>query len=217
VDIAELYLEAQRSFVAICGELTDDEWRSAVPCTPEWSVWDVLSHVAGVTDDIVHARVEGAATDPWTALQVERWRGTPRTELIEQWNEQIERAADMVQAVGEGRPPLDCHNHEHDVRQALGRPGNRESDIVRFTVERFGDVSVGRPVAVEFSDGGSMLLDRSGDRISLRGISRFEFMRSRLGRRSRSQVAAYGWSEPPSEELLDEWFAFGPSPIDIDE
>lgn len=215
MEIARLYTAAQRSFVALCDDLTDREWQTTVPCTPDWTVWDVLSHVAGVADDIVHGRVDGAATDPWTATQVDRWRHTPRAALIGQWTDQVEQAGAIVQAVGEARPPLDCHNHEHDVRHALGRPANRESEIIRWAVELFSDASVGRAVEIDFTDGGAVALEGAAAPIGLSGVSRFELMRARLGRRSRAQVTAYAWSEPPGDELLGEWFVFGPSPLDI--
>lgn len=217
MDISDTYLTAQRSFVALCDDLTESEWRTSVPCTPDWTVWDVLSHVAGVSDDIVNGRVEGAATDPWTATQVDRWQHMPRAALIAQWNDQVEQAGAIVEAFGEARPPLDCHNHEHDVRHALGRPANRESEIIRWAVELFADVSVGRAVRVDFTDGGAVAIEGTGDPIELRDVSRFELMRARLGRRSRAQVAGYTWSEPPNDDLFGEWFVFGPSPLDIDE
>ena len=215
LDIAGLYVEARRSFVALCDELTDVQWATTVPCNPDWRVWDVLSHVAGVTDDIVSGRVEGAATDPWTAAQVERWRETPRGELLDRWGRQIADAAGAIGAIGEIRPPLDCHTHEHDVRHALGLPGNRDSDLVRWTAARFGESPLARAVTIEFDDGEVLECAGRGAPVRLRGISRFELVRSRLGRRARSQVEAYEWSEPPAGELLADWFVFGPSPLPI--
>jgi hypothetical protein len=58
-------------------------------------------------------------------------------------------------------------------------------------------------------------LPGDGESRSLSGVTRFEVVRSRLGRRSRSQVLDYDWSEPPTDELLTAWFMFGPSEIDI--
>lgn len=207
-----MYVEARRSFVALCDGFSDDQWAAPVPCNPEWRVWDVLSHVAGVTDDIVQGRVDGAATDPWTAAQVERWRTTPRRDLIDRWGEQIEAAASAIDLIGEGRPPLDCHSHEHDVRHALGLPGNRDSALVRWMVDRFVDGEIGRRVDVVFDGGGTATIEGPGEAIGLAGVSPFELVRARLGRRSRDQVLGWGWSERPSDALLDAFFVFGPSP-----
>lgn len=215
MDTAQLYLDAQRSFVAVCEGLTESDWATTVPCNPNWTVWDVLSHVAGVTDDIINGRVEGAATDPWTAAQVGRWRDAPRDELMAQWERQIGDAAAAIAAIDEIRPALDCHSHEHDVRHALGRPGNRNSELVRWMASRFDGIPVGRAVEVEFDDGGGTTIAGTGDPLHLRNVSRFDFVRSRLGRRSSAQVRAYDWSELLPDDLLAEWFLFGPSPFDI--
>ena len=116
--------------VALLESLDDDDWATPVPCTPGWTIRDVLSHVAGVTDDIANGRVEGAGTDPWTAAQVERWRDVDQATLIAQWNSQIDGVADLLEQFGEVRPPIDCWSHEQDVRHALGREPNVPDDFV---------------------------------------------------------------------------------------
>jgi uncharacterized protein (TIGR03083 family) len=222
--IARLYLDAHRSFVALARTLEPDDWTAPVACCPGWTVRDVLSHVAGLADDIVNGRVEGAATEPWTAAQVERWRDAPVDELISQWEQQAPGVADALELIGESRPPIDCCTHEHDVRAALGRPGGRDSDVVRFATAALERVDSPVPVEVELTDGRRSAftsveaehdLENPHDRISVRGLDAFELFRSRLGRRSADQVRRYDWSEPPSDEVLDAWFFFGPSPVDI--
>ncbi len=210
-----MYVDAQRSFVALCETLTDEEWATPVPCNPGWTVRDVLSHVAGVTDDIANGRLEGAATDPWTETQVARWRGLAWGDLVDQWNEQLEAVAALLEAVGEFRPPFDCNSHEHDVRHAIGRFGSRDSELIGVMAQGLGRAGLGRPVSVELLDAEPLSLAGEGEPIVLRGLSRFEFVRARLGRRSAAQVRQFDWSEPPTEELLQAFFTFGPSPIDI--
>ena len=41
------------------------------PATPSWRAHDILAHLVGVTDDVVHGRLEGIASDPWTQAQVD--------------------------------------------------------------------------------------------------------------------------------------------------
>jgi uncharacterized protein (TIGR03083 family) len=213
--IARLYRDAQASMVTLLESLADDEWATPVPCTPGWTVRDVLSHVAGVTDDIANGRVEGAATDPWTAAQVERWRDVEPATLIQQWNSQIDAVADLLEQFGEVRPPIDCWAHEQDVRHALGREARVPEDFADAVVSRFGAVPVGPPVTITFVDGTQASIAGEGDPIELAGITQYEFARSRLGRRTREQVAGYDWSQAPSDELLSNWFAFGPSELPI--
>jgi uncharacterized protein (TIGR03083 family) len=213
--IASLYRQAQGSFLDLFQSLDEAQWSTPVPCTPAWSVRDVLSHVSGVTDDIVNGRTDGAATDRWTAAQVERSREADAADLIARWHDQIGRVADLLEAIGEVRPPVDCHAHEHDVRHALGLFDNQASDLIAFMTARFQRVPMGRPIAITFDDGATAEMPGDGDPIELGGLSQFEFVRSRLGRRTRDQVAAYDWSEPPGDGVLSKWFAFGPSEMPI--
>lgn len=216
MDIDVAYREAQRSFVELFRSLDDHEWAAPVPCTPDWTVRDVLSHVAGLADDVLRGNLAGAATDPWTAAQVERWRDADWRGLVAQWDTQVDDVAGALAAFDERRPPIDCHSHEHDVRHALGRPGRRDTELIRWIADGFRGVPVGRPVAVAV-DGVTLTIAGEGDPIALSGITRFELARSRLGRRSRAQVAAWDWSTPPTAAELDRWFVFGPASTDIDE
>lgn len=221
--IARLYVDAQRSFVELSRSLSDADWATPVPCCPGWTVRDVLSHVAGLADDLTHGRVEGAATDPWTAAQVERWRDATVDHLLAQWEEQAPAVGAVLEQLGEVRPPIDCCTHEHDVRGALGRPGNRDSELVMFAASALGRVDAPVPVEVELVDGRRFAWTSveaehdPSERRLVRGLDEFELFRSRLGRRSADQVRAYDWSEPPSDEVLDAWFTFGPSPLAIHE
>jgi uncharacterized protein (TIGR03083 family) len=215
---AALYLQAQQSFAATFRSLSADERALEVPSCPGWTVRDVLSHVAGVTDDLVHGRTDGVATDRWTAAQVARWRDVDAEELLAQWDAQTPAFAQAIEAIGERRPPIDCHAHEHDVRGAVKRPGNRDSAIVEQTAERMvRGVATSRPLRVELTDGRVWRGGGpTGDPLVLRGVTPYELFRSLLGRRSLAQVAAYDWSDDPSDALA-RWFWFGPSATDIDD
>jgi uncharacterized protein (TIGR03083 family) len=214
--IGERYLLAHASFAELARSLDDADWATPLPCTPAWSARDVLSHVAGIPDDAIAGRMEGAPGEAWTAAQVERNRSLTVDELLERWAAQAPGFADMLDQIGEGRPPLDCHSHEHDLRQALGRPGNRESVIIEAAAEGFAQLR-GHEFAIEFDDG-SMLGAGDGS-VVLRSITRFDLFRSRLGRRSREQVRAWDWSGEHAaiESIVDDWFIFGPSPHPIEE
>jgi hypothetical protein len=118
--------------------------------------------------------------------------------------------------MGEGRPPFDCHTHEHDVRQALGRPGDRSSALIEAMVGDLATIA-DCPVAitVELVDG---RVARSGPTepagtVALTGITAFDLFRSRPGRRSRRQVRAWDWSgaDADIDAVVDRWFFFGPA------
>lgn len=218
--IAELYRLAHASFGDFAGTLSDDDWSIAVPCTPAWTARDVLSHVSGIPDDAFAGRMEGAPGEAWTAAQVERNRHARVDELLDRWGQQASGFADVIESMGETRPPFDLHSHEHDLRHALGRPGGRSNVIVETA--GFGLASVGGVgvrVTIELDDG-RVVVGGDGDSnstVALAGVSVFELFRSRLGRRSREQVRSYDWtgSDADIEAVIDDWFSFGPSPLPI--
>jgi uncharacterized protein (TIGR03083 family) len=212
MEIARLYLDAQKAFIDLVEPLGPDGWKRPVPCTPGWTVRDVLSHQAGVCDDVINVRIEGAGTDPWTAAQVERWRDADTRALIEQWRQQAPQMADILQQFSQARPVFDVVTHEHDIRHALGLPGNRASEPLSMMSRAFSSGTLPTPVTIEFDDGGTSTIDgEGGEPVTVSGMSPFELVRSRLGRRTRDQVAGYAWSEPPSDLLIDAWFVFGPA------
>jgi len=215
--IAEHYRIAIDSFIDLARTLDDAAWATVVPCTPEWTVRDVLSHVSGIPDDAAAGRMEGAPGESWTAAQVERNRAFSVDELLTRWSQQAPAFAELIEQVGQGRPPIDCHSHEHDIRHALGRPGARSNAIV--DTPSFATVEVPIRVVIEIDGGATVTsgdLD-AGTTVTLRGASRFDLFRSRLGRRSREQVRAYDWSgtDADIEAVIDGWFSFGPSPVPI--
>ncbi len=215
--IADRYRFAVRSFTELARTLDDDAWATVVPCTPDWTVRDVLSHVSGIPDDAVAGRMAGAPGEAWTAAQVERNRSFEVEELLERWTEQAPMFAEVIEQGGEHRPPIDCHSHEHDLRHALGRPGDRSNSIIDRALFALVDAPV--RLRIEFADGRSV---ETGDQtaesmVTLRGATTFELFRSRLGRRSLQQVRSYDWQgdDADIEAVIDDWFSFGPSPLPI--
>lgn len=74
---------------------------------------------------------------------------------------------------------------------------------------------------IEFVDGSTVTTGdvTSGSTVTLRGATKFEVFRSRLGRRSRLQMRDADWvgTDADIDAVLDRWFSFGPSPSPIDE
>jgi hypothetical protein len=217
--IAESYLLAVDSFIDFARTLDEAAWATRVPCTPAWTARDILSHVSGIPDDALAGRMEGAPGEAWTAAQIERHRDADVDDLLTRWSQQAPGFAQAIEAMGESRPPIDCHSHEHDIRHALARPGARSNAII--DAPSFATVDAPVRVVIEFVDGSTVTTgDRESDStVTLRGTTRFELFRSRLGRRSRQQVREADWvgTDAGIDAVLDRWFSFGPSALPIHE
>jgi len=214
------YREAVESFIEFARTLSEEDWKVDVSCNPGWTVRDVLSHVSGIPDDGLAGRTDGAATEPWTASQVERNAHFTVEELLERWESQYAIFGQAIAAMGEYRPPFDCHAHEHDVRQALGRPGNRDSAIIddaaAALITGFTDLPIA--LTVEFDDGAALDGgDPDADTTVRLATTRFEIFRSRLGRRTPGQLRSLDWSgdDAAIDQVVGAWFQFGPSEIEI--
>src|SRR5262249_38510699 len=103
------------------------------PATPGWRVHDVVSHLVGVPDDVVHGRMDGLATDPWTQAQVDKRAGASAGEILAEWEENgpaFEALLAAAPAEIAGQALFDAATHEHDLRHAVVAPGARDSDAI---------------------------------------------------------------------------------------
>ena len=67
--------------------LSPDELEATVPATPAWRVRDVVAHLSGNLDDILAGNLDGVATDPWTAVQVDKRSDRSVEEILAEWSE----------------------------------------------------------------------------------------------------------------------------------
>ena len=177
------------------------------PATPEWTVHDVLAHLVGVADDVLNGRLDGAATDPWTANQVDLRRKMTVAEL----------------ARGVGRPGPGLRRARHRRARRVLRPGTlrrrdprarhpqrarrprrarqrRRRDRVGL-VHRRAHAPAARPRSASSPSPATRLPARaSRSRPSRRAASRC--VRAVTGRRTASEIARYGWQPAPQPELL---------------
>ena len=105
-------------------------------------------------------------------------------------------------------------SHEHDIRGALGRPGARGSDAVWHAA---GWLLAGlrSPVPLRITvEDAEFLAGPAGEPGLQLTTTRFEALRWRMGRRSRAQLAALGWSGDPAP-VLDRLAVFGPAAVDV--
>ncbi len=212
-EISAAYTGCRTRVGELTGHLDEERGATTVPTCREWSVHDLVAHVTGVVDDALAGRLDGVATDPWTAAQVDARRSRSIPEILAEWDEKAPPFEGLLDAIGDpGRQAVtDVVTHEHDIRATLGQPGAKDSDAVGiglgFVAPAFVDsaASYGISVRVRTTDGvdfGSHDAD-----MTLRGDA-FELLRAMTGRRSVAQLRDLNWEG--DRELVIPAFTFGP-------
>lgn len=242
-----MYAAARGRITGLVSGLSDEEAARPVPTCPRWTVKDVVSHLAGVCDDVLTGNIEGVASDPWTEAQVVARRDRSLDEVLAEWAEK----APQVEAIAEHFPGrvgtqwvLDVTSHEHDIRCALGVPGARDSEGVDAAL---GFMLAGLATSIS-AKGLPPLEVRAGARSWVLGgggctdlneilmgadppidvvgaepaataeASAFEWVRALTGRRSVEQIRRFKWSGDPEPYLPACAFGpFRPADADIDE
>ena len=214
--VARIYQDTKERITTMVNALDDVGLKTAVAACPGWSIRDVVAHLAATADDIGQGRLTGAPTDDETAAQIARFDGQHVSDVIAAWTDAAAHLDHLAETRGVELPVGDVTSHEHDVRAALGRPGARDSDAVRYSSDRLlKNLRTPVPLRVAVEDGEYRSGPDDGAEIRLR-TTRFEAVRWRTGRRSRAQLAAMDWSEDPAR-VLDHLYMFGPADTDIDE
>jgi uncharacterized protein (TIGR03083 family) len=228
---ADLYRETRIRLTDLVSGLDQETLSSPVPACPGWAVRDVLAHLAAIAEDAVAGRLAEIPSEDYTAGQVARHAEVPVLHLLTMW----ERAADQFESVIDAfeiwPAVIDVASHEQDIRSAARLPGARDCATIRectgwllrwlqvpaalTVVTEDGEFQARASDATEPGRASPSLVGDSGElaRLTLR-TSRFEAFRWRMGRRSRSQMAAMNWSADPSS-VLNHLAVFGPARADI--
>ncbi len=185
-----------------------------VPACPAWSVHDVVAHVVAVAEDVLSGRLTSPPTDDWTAAQVTARKDRSVADLVAEWGELAPRIEALISKGGMWAGFLDVLSHEHDIRGAIAAPAGRDAPELLLAAEFL--VSRWRPdVAVTVRMGEREFSVGPADESAIGLVtSPFEAFRFRMGRRSRSQLAAMAWSGDPTP-ILDGLTIFGPAVADV--
>jgi uncharacterized protein (TIGR03083 family) len=229
-DLAAAYLETREHLLPILLELTPKQLESKVPFSPEWSVRDVVAHMASEAHALVAEQVpEGlffldekrrshrtTVINAWNAGQLERRRYLSLGEILEEWDRDV---PSMLEALRGERPfaspypgqdyvaVVDLAMHTQDIRNLVGHPGDRDSAGVGFALPSFGFVlgrriaEVGLPALELRYDGKTRVLGDGEPRATV-AASRYELVRALANRRSTAQIRAYEWTGDPEPYLL---------------
>jgi uncharacterized protein (TIGR03083 family) len=184
-DWGQLYRDHVEALETMGPTLTADQLATTVPATPEWTVRDVLAHLAGGASDGITGRMDGAPSPAWTERHVGERRGRPLAEDLAELRSNTEAVVELV--AGSPSPAFvwDITVHHADLHEALGPPRMLDR--------------LWAPVA-------EALVPRAPDLAA--AVPPYEFFRAMFSRRSRGQMRA--WGTDLSAEQLDEVCIFGP-------
>lgn len=209
IDYAGAYAAARTRIRAIVEQADEEQTLAIAPATPDWRVRDILAHLAGIPDDILNGRVDGIASDEWTEAQVAPRRDMPLDEMLAAWESDAVQVEPLVGSFGimSGQFITDLLTHEHDIRDALGVPGARESEGVAIAFDWLG-ARVGE-ARVRSGAGALRLLTEAGETTFGDGeptatarTTRFELLRAATGRRAMSQIETWDWDGDARPETV---------------
>ncbi|MEY3587938.1 MAG: hypothetical protein RJA47_534 [Actinomycetota bacterium] len=179
---AVAYSELRRRVTDLLAGSGTDRAQVVVPHCPSWTVKNVLSHMVGVPEDFMAGNMEGVTTEEWTQRQVDRHMHDSIDDLLGVWSAldaQLDLIVPNVPNPIVSQLVFDQVTHEHDIRNALGQPGGRDSSAIavaegfmRFVLSRHTEPAVAA--------------------LSETSVTGFDFVRCLGGRRGADQIAAAG-------------------------
>jgi uncharacterized protein (TIGR03083 family) len=213
-DLALMYQDTYERLSALVSGLDDVALATQVPACPGWSVQDVVAHLTAITEDAVAGRLTGPPPEEVTAVQVARFKGHDIAAVLALWSANASQFGGLLAAFEIWPGVIDIVSHEQDIRGALGRPGARDTEVIRLCADAMiAFLAPPVPMRVMVEDAEFRVGPDEGEELRL-ATCRFEALRWRMGRRSRAQLAALDWSGDPAS-VLDHLALFGPAASDI--
>lgn len=184
----DLYRANVAAIARLAADLDDDALATTVPASPEWTVHEVLAHLAGGPADALSGRMDGAPGPEWTARHVAERRDLSPAELTAEMQSRADAVAEST--IDNPRPAIvwDVAVHHADLHEALGLgvpPESMWAPVVAAVAPmKFGTAGV----PADLDD--------------------YELFRALFSRRSRHQMQA--WGLPLAPDQLDDLCIFGP-------
>jgi uncharacterized protein (TIGR03083 family) len=219
------YEDGRRRVTALVVDLPDDQLGRPVAACPAWTVRALIAHMVGLAaDSTVGAGYfagavdawrqpqQARARDEWTARQVAARRDRGVDVLLREWDERGHQLETMLRDGSGfaaeapewmlGSPAADLGVHLHDLREALGLPGDEAAAVTKFAYHVFRQwfaqrLSVlGRP-ALLLDDGVKPWVAGDGEAKATLRADRFELFRVLSGRRSAQRIVGLSWDGDP--------------------
>jgi len=218
------YDDGRRQVLAL--DLDEERLALQVPACPEWTVRDLIAHLAGIASDTLRGSYFADALDAWRdpglASQREVWTAGQVSTRVDRPIESVLREFDeyggtLVTMMRRGQgldgpewllsaPVGDLAVHLADLREALGLEPDEVSPITQYGFAAYRSwlhariAERGLP-ALRLSDGHKEWVLGSGSPGVTLTAGRYELFRTITGRRSASAIRAYDWSGDPAPYL----------------
>lgn len=230
-EAAQAYQDGQCLLRSLVADLDDERLAAPVPSCPEWTVRELLAHLAGVAADSARGTFfRGAAfawQEPALAEARERWTaghlaaraGHTRDQLLREFDDEGGRLVAMLrEGSGPGMdgpawlrvaPAADLAVHLDDLREALGtgvgHTGDDAASRLGFTVYRnwLGTriAQRGLPPLRLFDGTREWVLGGEGEPAATVQAVGHELFRAVAGRRSAADIRAFRWAGDPEPYL----------------
>ena len=236
-DAAWAYEDGLRTIRTLVADLEPAQLGTVVPACPDWTVRDLLGHLAGVAEDTVGgAYFSGAldawrdpslanAREQWTAGHVADRAGWDLEKVLRSLEEHVGRYAAAVRA-GEPlagpawsltAPVADLAVHVDDIREALQVDAEAGAAVTRLGFRGYRHWLharlVGRALpALRLSDGQREWVLGHGEPAATVTAERHALFRAISGRRSAREIRSYDWRGDPEPYLK----ALAPYPLPPD-
>jgi uncharacterized protein (TIGR03083 family) len=215
MDTADAYQQTREQIIALAGAA---DASTPVPACPEWSVRELLAHLAGVAGDVLAGNIADAGTEHWVAAQLEARSGRSAGELIEEWSESGPAVDEVCRALGDAAAQLifDTVTHEQDLRGALDTPGAGAGAIdvaLRWAAPTWAANDAPTHGSLRLHAGEIEVTRGAGAPECSLTLEPLEALRALTGRRSLDQVRAYDWTGDAEAWLpAFTWGPFVPRP-----
>jgi hypothetical protein len=130
--LAVEYRETRHRVRTLLDGVDEAAGQRTVAACPAWTVADLLAHLAGLAVGYGSGQLPEGDRRAWLDGLVTERRVCTVAEVLEEWEGAGPPMEQAIAADPQRRWPLvyDVIAHEHDLRNALGRPGDRDGDAI---------------------------------------------------------------------------------------
>jgi len=192
-DWSGVYRENVDAVSALAGALDADDLALRVPATPDWTVQQVLAHLAGGPADLLAGRMDGAPSATWTARHVAEREDHSVPDLVAELHGSVDDLVAVLDGDDNSAIVWNLVVHHADLHEALGK-GAPPEPMWRPVLDAIAPRMLGESAA------------------AVDDVPDYELFRAIFSRRSRTQMIGWGPSLDP--EWLDGLCIFGPRDYD---